>query len=243
MKLDHIIIIFVLILCGCNKPNSPDCFQQAGEAHLDWRELPAYDRIEIRDNIQVVLVQSEEEKIAVEGPKNLLPEIITEVSQGVLEIRNDNTCNFVRSYKHRYVVKIYSSHIRNIVNHGNGDVKSTNTLIGDYLFFENKRSIGKIELQFEMDSMRFLNTTGYSDIELKGTVDELFLFHQGVGLMDASRVDARSVFINSNSINDAYVQFRDYMFAALNDNGNIYYVGPSQAIDVSQPGAGSLIAQ
>lgn len=241
----HIVIIAYscLLLLSCNKPDAPDCFQKAGELHLEWRELPAYDRIEIRDNIQVVLVQSDTEKIGVEGPVNLIPEITTSVEDGVLLIRNENTCNFVRSYKHRYTVKIYSSHIQSITNHGNGDVISSNTLRGEYLFFENKRSIGRIDLQFDMDSMRMLNTTGYSDIVLKGTADQLFLFHQGVGIMNASGVDARAVFINSNTINDAYVRFRDYMFAALNDNGNIYYEGPAGSIDVSQPGAGTLIAQ
>jgi hypothetical protein len=237
------IIGMCMLFWTCNKPDAPDCFQQAGETRTEWRSLPSNDGIEIHDNIEVVLVHSDKEAIAVEGPANLLPEITTETENGILHIRNNNHCNFVRSYKHKYVVKIYSEHLTSIINRGNGDVTTSNTIRGHYLFFENKRSTGKIDLQFEMDSMRFLNTTGYSDIRLRGVVQQLFLFHQGVGILDASQVNANAVFINSNTINDSYVRFREYMFAVLNDNGNIYYNGPSSSIDVDHVGAGSLIAQ
>jgi len=138
---------------------------------------------------------------------------------------------------------LYSKNIRRIINRGTGVLKSAQKLRGNYLFIENKRSMGKVDLTVEMDSLRVLNTAGYSDINISGSVEKLFLFHQGVGILDASGLMSQQAFVNTNSINDVYVQFSDYLYAALNDRGNIYYQGSSQLIDADHYGSGSLISE
>jgi hypothetical protein len=226
---------------ACNKPNAPDCLQQAGEMAIEWRSMPAYDRIEISDNIQLILIDSDEEKIKVEGPSNLLPEIKTELRDQVLYIENDNTCNFVRSFRHVYTVSLYGQNFRDILNRGTGDIFSGNTLRTGYVFIDNKRSLGTIHLEVELDSIRLSNTTGYSDVLLSGSADVAYFFQQGLGTFDASNLNCRAVYSNNNSINDLHVQFRDYLYAAINNNGNIYYHGPAGAIDSDHNGSGSLI--
>jgi hypothetical protein len=241
----HIIgvILIAQFIVACNKPDAPDCLQLAGDRGEEWRTTEAYERIEIRDNIHVVLVDGMDSKIKVEGPINLIPEITTRIEGGVMIIQNENTCNAIRSYKNQYTVTIYAPQFPAIENTGTGDISSGNILTLDYFFLENKRSAGKINLHLVADSIRVLNTTGYSDIELRGTCHTSFLFHQGLGILDASALYTSKTFINSNSINDAHVQFTDYLFAALQSNGNIYYNGPSMQIDADHNGSGSLFAQ
>ena len=235
----------LVIGCGiqtaCNKPNAPDCLQQAGDIAVEWRSMPAYDRIEVSDNIQVILIDSDEEKIKVEGPSNLLPEIKTELRDHVLYIENDNTCNFVRSFRHVYTVSLYGKNFSHILNRGTGDISSGNTLRTGYVFIDNKRSLGTIRLNLELDSIRLSNTTGYSDVYLSGNADVAYFFQQGLGVFDASKLNCRAVYSNNNSINDLRVQFRDYLYAAINNDGNIYYHGPASAIDADPNGSGSLI--
>jgi hypothetical protein len=135
------VCLFSSLVLGCNKPNSPDCFQVAGVPQIEWRTLSDFDEIEISDNIDVYLEDSDEEKIKVEGPSNLLPEIKTEIENNILKITNDNTCNFVRSYKHKYIVTLYSKNIRRIINRGTGVLKSVQKLRGNYLFIENNPTL------------------------------------------------------------------------------------------------------
>ena len=50
-------------------------------------------------NVNLYLRQANENKLVLESGTNLMAKIITEVnSNGVLEIRNENQCNWVRSY-------------------------------------------------------------------------------------------------------------------------------------------------
>jgi hypothetical protein len=243
-KLNSIIAgLIALLIVACNKPNAPDCLQLAGEFGEEWRSTESYDKIEIRDNIHVILMDSSVSKIKVEGPINLIPEITTRIEGGVMIIQNENSCNAIRSYKNQYTVTIYAPKFPAIENAGTGDISSGNLLSIDYLFIENKRSAGKINLHVVADSIRVLNTTGYSDIELRGTCHTSYLFHQGLGIFDASALFTTKTFINSNSINDAHVQFTEYLFAALQSNGNIYYSGPSAQIDADHIGSGSLISE
>jgi Putative auto-transporter adhesin, head GIN domain len=243
MRIRLCFYFFVIACIACNKSNAPDCFQQAGENKMEWRSLGDYQRIDLRDNIHLILVQSADEKIAVEGPTNLLPEIKTEIDHDVLVITNENTCNFVRSYKHQYTVTIYSNKITEIQNNGTGDITSMNALQGSHFFLENKRSMGSINLQLQVDSLVVLNTAGYSDIALRGAVVYEQLFHQGVGIFDASALHAEYAFVNNNSINDLHVNFSSYLFAALNGPGNIYYQGALPLIDYEQTGSGVLLAE
>jgi Putative auto-transporter adhesin, head GIN domain len=243
-KLNNILAFVIVLLIGaCNKPDAPDCLQLAGELGAEWRTTEAYDKIEIRDNIHVILVDSMDSKIKVEGPINLIPEITTRIEGGVMIIQNENTCNAIRSFKNQYTVTIYAPQFHAIENAGTGDISSGNLLTTDYLFLENKRSVGKVDLHIVADSIRVLNTTGYSDIELRGTCHTSYLFHQGLGIMDASELYTTKTFINSNSINNSHVRFTEYLFAALQSNGNIYYRGPSSQIDANHNGSGSLIAE
>ncbi len=236
-----VLLSFAVLLFACNKEHAPDCFQTAGIDTLVIREIGGFDQIELRDYIQYELYDSSAYMIELRGPRNLLPDIVTEINNGKLLIKNNNTCNFVRSFKKRLVVRIYSPQFHNIQNFSTGDITSINTINGDLFKIENRNAAGNITLSLITDTVVIASHTGVADVTLKGTCDELYLFNQGVGKLDAREIIASQSFVNNSSVNDVWVYAQNYLYAYIKYSGNIFYRGSPTQIDRTINGSGKLI--
>lgn len=228
-------------ISSCNREQAPDCFQTAGEEVKIRRETDDFTSIELRDYLQIELCDSAEKFIEITGPKNLLPDILTEVDNGTLRISNSNTCNFVRSFKKKITVRIYAPEFTDIQNHGTGDVTSVNTLKGSFFKIENRNSAGTIRLNVDLDSIAIATHTGVTDAIITGSSGRTFLFNQGVGLIDSRHLNSASVFVNNSSINDVFVNTSGYMYAYIKFSGNIYYHGQPTTIDKEIIGSGNVV--
>ena len=154
---------FVLTFCSCNKENAPDCFKTAGEVQTETRDLGNFSKLELNSNLKYELVDTNFCGIEITGPKNLLPKIDAQLSDGVLKIENVNTCNFLRSFEHEIIVTLYFDSITNIQNFSTGSVVSLNELKARKLVLENKHANGKIELNLNCDTIYCGSPAGAND--------------------------------------------------------------------------------
>lgn len=239
----HIILFvsLIFILVGCNKESAPDCFKKAGKETTIMRKLDPFEKIELKDYIQIVLVQSEEFKVEITGPMNVLPKIETKVNDNTLYIENANTCNFVRSFKNKITVKIFAPHFYDIQNRCTGDIRSIETIHDNYFKIENHHASGAIRISFVGDSISALIQTGVSDITLEGSAFKAELFNQGLGKIDAQSLQTNQVYINNSSINDIYAWNDGYVFSKIVYSGNIYLRGTPDLIDRDITGSGEVI--
>lgn len=230
-----------MLLCSCNREDAPDCFKSAGPIEKESRSLAAFDRIEVNDLFDIELVPSDSNYIVLEGPKNVLPKCITEVSNGVLHIRNDNTCNFVRSFKQRIEMKIHLRELHEIQNRGTGNIFSTDTLRFDYLKVENRNAAGQVDILFVGDSIAAFTQTGVADIRLEGSVFKAELFNQGFGSINAHDLKSEQCYINNSSINDISAYCNGYLFVINYFSGKTEIFGSPDQADVFRNGSGPII--
>lgn len=233
-------ILLLAVLSSCNKEDAPDCFQKAGLVTTEVRVPGEFTRIELRDYIQVELYDSMVFFIEVTAPRNLIPDIITDVNDGLLKIENRNTCNFVRSYSNRIIVRIYAPAFPDIQNYGTGDIKSVNTIQSHYFKIENRKAAGKLTLAVDVDSLAIYTHTGVSDAVISGSSDKTYLFNQGLGFIDARNLVTAEAYVNNSSINDVYVFSSGYLFAFIQFSGNIYFAGSPDQVDEVVEGTGSV---
>lgn len=230
----------VLSIFSCNKENAPDCFQTAGEFTTVKRDLESFQSIELNDYIQIELYDTTAYFVEIYAPKNLIPDIATDVSNSQLKIENKNTCNFVRSFKKKLTVRIYAPDFSDIQNKGTGDITGMNTIECSYVKIENRHAAGVIKLSLETDSVLIATHTGVSDCYLSGSSFKTSMFNQGLGIMDARNLSSEFTFVNNSSINDVYVNSNDYLYASLYFSGNIYYSGNPNLIQTDIKGSGAL---
>jgi hypothetical protein len=94
-----------------------------------------------------------------------------------------------------------------------------------------------------VDTANIASHTGVSDTYVTGTTDVVYLFSQGLGIVNAEGLNANYAFVNNSSLNDVHVRSSNYLFAYLQFSGNIFYLGNPQFIDRDIEGTGQLIAQ
>jgi hypothetical protein len=214
----------LLLLIACNKPTAPDCFQSAGDNSLETRNIQPFRKVELRDDMDYEFQQADSWSITLEGPENLLSDVETSWKDGALLVRNNNTCNWVRSFKKRIRVRIAGplSYLY-VDNYSTGGAKSVGTLNQDTLIWNNRQAAGDITLQLNDAYASLQSHTGVADVRLTGNAQTLELFNQGVGILDASSLLAQSAYVNNSSINDVYVNATNYLFAFGQFSGNIFY--------------------
>ncbi len=236
-----ILLLSLSLLLACNKERAPDCLQQAGKYETEVRTIASFDRIELHDYIQIELYDSTETFVEITAPRNLIPEIITDVKDGKLLVENKNTCNFVRSYKNKITVRIYAPCFGTIENYGTGNISCINTIACSYFMIENQHAAGIIALALNVDSVAILSHTGVSDVVCIGQSTKTTLFNQGYGYIDARNLTSTDTFVNNSSLNDVYANCNGYLFAYIKYSGNIYYNGTPTFIDKEIKGTGALL--
>lgn len=236
--------IFIGVLLGlmsaCNSPEAPDCFKSAGDEILEERTLASFQRMEIEDRFEIILIQDNDSKVRLQGPRNVLSKVKTQSEDGTLFISNDNTCNFVRSFKNTITLYIHSPWIKEIQNRGTGNIHNIDTLHFPYLKIENRNAAGAIDLLFEGDSLFAYTQTGVADFNLRGRVKKAELFNQGLGVINASMLESQETYINNNSINDISAYSSGYLFAINSSKGNIFIFGSPTQTDIFRNGSGAI---
>lgn len=237
--LTYCLLLFALVT-GCNKPDAPDCFQSSGEVVTENRLLGIpIDRIRLEDNVDLEIIWGQQLMAEVTGPENLIPEITTVMEEGVLVIRNDNSCNFVRSLSNKFKVTLFAqpNYIRYI---GAGSITSPIALPANEFTLDIEDASGKIDMSFDADSLNCLIGSGVCDITLSGQTRVVSLYNQGLSPINASALDAEIALVNNNSLNDIFLRAEEYLFALIQSSGSVYVDGnPTVVSEIL--GSGELV--
>ena len=231
----------LILASSCNKENCPDCLQKAGEVTREVRQLGAFREIHLSDRIQLVLTLDTVNEAIVEAGKNLIPEIVTQVEDGTLTIRDDNTCNWVRSYQNSITVYLKLKDLRKIIYDGSGDITATNEIKVDTLEMNFWDGSGKIQLQTDCHELRIHLHTGCGDAYISGRADNEYCYSRGNGQIHTENVDVPGVYIDASCTGDLFVKASKHIFARLKYDGNVYYWGQPSNVESEITGNGKLI--
>ena len=234
--------IALIIVFGCNKPQAPDCFQKAGEIVSIERSFNSIIKsLELHDFIHVTLIHNNENKVIVSGPENLLPEVITSLSDGTLLIDDENSCDWVRSFDVQPRV-IVMAEVNQITNYSQGNIESFGPISENRFDIDNWQATGQINLELDCDSVFYRNHTGVSTTSLYGSSKYTYIYHNGLGPIDSQGLFSQKTSIRSNSINDVSIFADEKLVAWIEGSGNIMYSGNPEEIIVIQDGNGEVIS-
>jgi len=97
-NMKKIYCILILLCFACDSENASDCFQLEGDMVQLQFELPDFTKIRIEHNVSLVIKQGETQDVILETGENLLPDVWVYVEDGVLVVRDNNACNYVRDF-------------------------------------------------------------------------------------------------------------------------------------------------
>lgn len=234
-------VLSFILLSSCQKENQFDCLKSTGKMSSEERTIPAYTGIDVNDNVNVFITQSELQELKVEAGENLLENIITEVKDGILYIENINKCNWIRSYKPEVNVYLSTNTLKNIRFRGFGKLKSLNKYSSKGFYVDMWEASGDLELDLECDTVFLKSHTGSANIECSGSTEVLVLYMSGTGIIDASKLQSSYALVINRDVGDLHVNVNWMMDAEIYSRGDIFYYGDPVHINLLKEGEGKLI--
>lgn len=235
-------LVLLSILYSCEKSSLTDCFKNTGPVTTEEREVDDFNHILLRHNVNLHLRQAEKNKITVKAGGKLIKKIKTTVNDdGQLEIRNNNSCNWVRSFDTPIDVFLDFVKLDSIEYRSTGDILAEETLFLDTLKIDVLEGSGMIELKVDAHVVFCGLTYGTADIVLTGKCEISYVYSAGFGRIDNRDLSSKFVFVNNKSSNDVYLQATIDLGATIENIGNIYYTGNPPTINLNKTGTGKLI--
>lgn len=245
LSLSLLTMILILMIAGfsCSKSSVLDCFNSTGKITQTEREISEFHSIVLNDNVNLFLRQSDQNKLVLEAGSNLMSKIYTEVNDaGYLEIGNDNSCNWVRSYDKLITVYLDFVRLDTLEYRSIGNVNNEDTIRIDTLVIDVKEGAGTIELTVDAYKINTNLHYGTADIITSGKSILNFVYLAGFGVIDNRELQSAQVYATNKSSNDVYINATSTMVVEIDNIGNVYYIGSPVDVSLSGPGPGKLIA-
>ena len=231
-----VLCVCVLLLCSCNKENRWDCFKKTGDIVFEQRELIPFTTLETADNIEFILVQDTVDKITIEAGENLIESISSEVENGVLRVKNNNKCNWSRSYKPKIVAKLHFTQLDSIVHNGYGEIRNENIFVANHINISINNN-GDVDLAIDAVFCEIdLHQSG--DLILNGTCSTLGIWASGNNWIRCRSLATATTFIETKSTGNAFLNSSHKLTVILNGSGDILYSGSPPIIDTQITGTG-----
>ena len=232
LHVNALLFLTLLLILSCSKENAPDCFKSNGRDEYEVRHLAPFDTIEMFDKIEVTIVQGPQYQVQIIAGKNIVNGIATTVSNGLLRIQNNNTCNFVRGYKRKIKVIVTTPQVNKVYNYGVADLRFDEHFKQDLLNVRAENS-GDIYINGNYREVRS-SSHGNGDIYLNGSAQTLLIYSNGTNYTHAENFSVSDLaYISSYSLGHAYFNLngtREFQYYIWSE-GNIYYKGHPSVIN------------
>lgn len=233
------LIILMLFSFSCKKENRGDCFKSSGNIVEEIRLFYNIDSVEIDKYVDIILIQDTIDKAIVKSGKNLIPLIKTNQIGNKLYISNNNTCDWVRSYKIPYEIYLHVKSLKGIRANGTGKIYSQNQLIGDYIHISNT-SMSEINLNLNYKDI-IIYVFGFGNLTLTGKASMIDAFLGGSCNINFKNIPCSFGFISTSSTGDTYINASKEIAANIRGRGNVYYTGNPKIIYLNYTDKGRLI--
>jgi hypothetical protein len=216
------LVTLVFTMEGCKKDR---CLKSTGSIIKEERQLGDFGKIILTDNINLYITQDSINRAEVEAGANLIPYIKTEVENRVLTVRDDNTCNWMRSYKKKINVYLHCRELFLLEYRGGGNVSGTNTIVSDTLELDFWDGSGSVTLDVNCRTVRMHLHTGPGDAFISGTTQNAYYYTRGNGLIRCDKLKSGYTLVDAAGTNDSYVHSSGMLIASIGYIGNVYYSG------------------
>lgn len=233
--------LLLMALPACQREQLDDCFTPVGPHRAEERTVEAFSAIVLNDRVDLVLEPRAPGRIAVEGGGNLLAQVVTTVHGGALTVRDDNTCNWVRSFKPRITVRAPLQGLVHLRMNGTGRVTCADTLRADHFLVEQRGGQGDCDLLLRAERADVALHSGAGAAVVRGRVGLLNLYSGIMAPIDAAGAEARRVGVNNSGVADIRCRALEALEAQVYSVGDVYYSGDPAIVVSSISGSGRLI--
>jgi hypothetical protein len=231
MKLNHTskktwsVLFFVSFLIhflpSCQ--NSAQPWESFGDITTKTRTLGSFHGLDVNQDIELFITQDSTKPTHIEITygKNVIPGITTEITNGVLSIKNSNKAKWLRKLNIQPRCTLNLHQIDDIHLEGNAKVICIDTLYSQAIHC----TVNSVEDQnlLVFCGQLYGGVTNSSNVKLSGQATIFSWSCEKGGGLDASKLRSDDVYLYHFTIKDVFVNPSKQFDANLFNSGNAYY--------------------
>jgi hypothetical protein len=223
VKKQWLLYLSVILLFGnCKKPS---CFENAGPMVTVQRTAAPFHRIELFDDVNVILTQDSGEAIKVRAPQNIEPNISTDIVNGILSIKNNTSCKWLRKPSEQVDVYVSVKELDHFEYAGSGNVSSSNTILADNITFYSAKGAGNIDIALQAKTLTASVEYESADFIFRGKADVCYCYANARATLGLKDFEVKHLVIGYAGVRDVTVNASEVIEATIYHTGNVYYKG------------------
>jgi hypothetical protein len=208
-----------------------------GAQNKETRALSEFTSITVGGGIDLFLRQGEPLRVLVSAPNRELKEIVTEVTDGKLEIRRRHPPAFL-DWGDRGFVSIILPELTALSASGGSDVETEGAFSGDAL---EVVASGGSDMTIDVAVTNLdVTASGGSDVQLRGTTGSARVQASGGSDLDASRLTVDDAEVQSSGGSDISIAVRNKIVANASGGSDISYTGQPGTVNVNTSGGSGV---
>lgn len=236
----YITISVLFFLASCSKPENRSCWKSNGEINSITSEwIQTHHTIELKDDINLILINDSLNYLTIEGPENLIEFIDISYDSDKMIMSNLTRCDFLRKPQPINVYYHYTE-LKRIELVGYGTLSNYNNIYHNINIQANE-SLSDINLQLQNDSTYLILIKGSLDVTLNGSSNYLYGYASGFGPFDAKSLSCNNAHGHSTGLGDFFLHATDQLTIELRSRGNFYYSGDPLNTHFIQTGTGKIV--
>lgn len=234
---------------SCDSENSLDCVQTAGDIQNFEMELAPFDKVTIFQRTGATFKQGPVQKVVLTTGENLFNDIEVKVTNGRLEIINNNACNIARDFGITQV-EITSPNLTEIRTSTGLDLKSDGVLsYPDLTLLSEDASVeedffntdGDLRLELDVQNLTIVSNN-LSFFYLNGTaVNADITFLNGDGRIVAPGLEVQNAQIFHRGTSEWRMDVKQNIAGTINGYGDVILSNRPSTVDVNITWRGQLI--
>ncbi len=232
--------LFSFISCEGDLLN--DCLSGRGNHAIERRTLYSFNNIEVHDNINLTIEQSNEHSITINTGHKLIPMITNFIRNNTLIIRNESPCGLLKDPWKKVDVHVKIPALDSLFVMSHGNVNTKGTVFGKQCYVSVSENPGRIQFGFNMDIFVLHFLKGTADVVLNGYSNKIYIYHIAAGTVDALNCKSEHSHINTHAFNDILINAgKKSLNVQIQHIGNVFYRNDPEQIRASISGDGRLI--
>ncbi len=242
--------LLILLCIACDSETAPDCFQLAGETVQIPIALPNFTKIRMEHNVSLEIKQGQNQEVILETGENLLSDVLVYVTDGVLVLRDNNSCNYVRDFGITKVIvttpnvtEIRNGSSYNVLGKGILNFPELRLISNTTGGFDNIRKSGDFTMTIHSENL-LVEANGLSGFFIDGQAENATIsFEDEVPRFEGAHLNVNHLRIFQRSANKMIVNPQMSIRGKIVGVGDVISVNRPEIIEVEELYSGRLLFQ
>lgn len=209
----------------------------AGQEREERRVSGTFEKVSVSSGVDLFLKQGEDYEIIVEGEKDAVNNLVTELKGNRLNVYLKSNF-FSWFWKGEVNVYVTMPEVSKLSSSGGADLKSVGELGADRIEI-NSSGGADVEVSVRAVSV-ILNSSGGADLSIEGQAEVLHAEASGGADINARELHAKKVYASASGGADIEVYVTEEIEASASGGADVDYYGSGKEVKISESGGGDV---